>query len=89
MCNGGLLYVYLEENKQDSQKYCQELLGNLRIQHLNPILENLSHETSYDKIVTVIEEIKQSYFKQSKGPAKEDQFKKFMEVGLLLINLSE
>ena len=67
---------------QVSQKHCQEILANLRIKHLNPFQKNLSHETTDQEIVTIIEEIKQSYFQQSKGPTQEVEFKKFMEVSL-------
>ena len=56
------------------------MLQNLKLKHFNPLIESLSRETSYQDIDTIIEEIKQMYFEQSKGPAQEDAFKRFMEV---------
>ena len=79
-CDDGLLYQYYEENKQESQKHCQELLGNLRLKLFNPVVENLTHETTDQEIVTTINEIEEIYKEQSKGPAQEDEFKKFKKV---------
>ena len=56
------------------------MLQNLRLKHFNPLIENLSRETNYQDIDTIIKEIKQTYFEQSKGPAQEDEFQRFIEV---------
>lgn len=74
------MYQYCNVNKQESQKYCQELLGNLRLKHFVPVIENLSHETTVQEIVSVIVEIEETYKEQSKGPAQEDELKKFKKV---------
>ena len=74
------MYQYCKENKEESQKHCQELLGNLRRQYLDPFLENLSHKATDQEIVTLIDEIEKTYKEQSKGPAQEDEMKKFKEV---------
>ena len=79
-CNGGLLFKYCEENKQESEKQCQESLENLRLKLLNPVLENLSPEINFQSIDDILREIKQAYFEEIKGPAQEDEFNRFMEV---------
>ena len=76
------MYYFCEQNKQVSEKECQALLQKLRDMHLNPILENLSHETNFTDIVNAIEAIQDNYYEQSRGPARECAFIDFMKVSL-------
>lgn len=76
------MYYYCQQNKQVSEKECQALLQTLRDVHLNPILENLSHETNPNDIVNAIEAIQDNYYEQSIGPGSECAFIDFMKVSL-------
>jgi hypothetical protein len=80
-CSGGLLYTFLIQNREQSEKLCNSFIDNLVKTKLEPLLLNINHQSSYEAILSVIKEIEEQYWSNAVGPAAGDVFKKFHTVG--------
>ena len=50
------------------------------LRKLEPIMLNINHQSSYEEILSVIQEIEDKYWSSAVGPAAGDVFKKFSAV---------
>ena len=79
-CCGGLLYTFLTQNREESEKLCNSTIDDLIRTTLEPLLQNINHQSSYEAILSVIEEIEDKYWSKAIGPAAGDIFSKFHKV---------
>ena len=77
---GGELALYLERNYTESRSMCQTLLKNLKEQHLDPLIKNLTPATDFRMIEAKFKQIISEYDQKSVGPASEDVLNAFIEV---------
>lgn len=79
-CNGGFLHSLLKTNWQISATFCDDNLQELVKQHLEPVLQNIDHETSYEYVLFVIGDVESQYWDCALGPAAEEVYKKYLMV---------
>ena len=79
-CCGGLLYTFLIQNRDQSEKLCNSIIDDLMTTKLEPLLLNINHQSSYEAILSVIKEIEDKYWSSAIGPTAGDVFKKFHTV---------
>lgn len=77
-CNGGFLHSLLKTNWQISATFCDDNLQELVKQHLEPVLQNIDHETSYEYVLFVIGDVESQYWDCALGPAAEEVYKKYL-----------
>lgn len=71
-CCDGLLAFYLEKNYGASKSACQALVDNLKQQHLDPLINNLTPETDFKTIEAAFTTLISRYNKGCIGPASDD-----------------
>lgn len=76
-CCGGLLFTYLTQNKERSEKFCSDTLEELVKNDLEPMLKKIDHQSSYESILSVVKQIEDKYWECAPGPSAGDVFKKF------------
>ncbi|XP_028400253.1 guanylate-binding protein 2-like isoform X2 [Dendronephthya gigantea] len=79
-CNGGFLHSLLKENWNISTTFCEDILKELVEQHLEPVLENINHETSYEYVMCVVGEVESHYWELggALGPAAGEVYNKHL-----------
>lgn len=81
-CTNGMLADCIQKNYTASLQQCRDLMENLKSQHLDSIIENLSAQTDYDDIKCAISTVDHEYSEYACGPAKNEVLDAFMEVHL-------
>lgn len=79
-CCGGSLFAYLTKNRDESQKFCSEKLQKLVKSDLEPIFQSIDHQSSYEKILSVIKGVEDKYWDCALGPTAADVYQKFHSV---------
>jgi hypothetical protein len=82
-CKGGQLAFYLELNYKKSKMTCQALVGNLKQQHLDPLITNLTPETDFESIETAFVTLISAYNAKCVGPASDEVLNTFIQVKIV------
>ena len=74
------MHSLLKKNWQISATFCDDNLQQLVRQHLEPVLQNIDHETSYEYVLSVIGDVESQYWDCALGPAAGEVYQKHLVV---------
>ena len=86
-CRGGELALYLEKNYSQSKLTCQSHLNDLKQQHLDPVIKNISPETDFKTIEAAFVNVVSKYSddKRCVGPASDEVLEDFIQVSMVFL----
>ena len=70
VCVGGILNEIMIKNAQESETFCDELYIELQQEHIDPILENITADTSFGSLLNAVEVVNEEYEKRAIGPCQ-------------------
>ena len=74
------MHSLLKNNWQTSVAFCDDILQELVKQHLEPVLQNIDHETPYEYVLSIVGDVEKEYWECALGPAAEEVYRKHIVV---------